>query len=122
MPIFIFPTTGEPFCGATCNSIGRKDGTCVKKVSSSTSVSFETLFEDIMHVTLEVSNEMYSILHTHKESGESDCQCGGHLSPKQFALCAAESTCRLDKGDDDDADYDDVGDGDVSRDKGECST
>ena len=40
--------------------------------------------------------EMYNILHKHKESGETDCQCGGHLSPKEFALCAAESTCRLD--------------------------
>merc|ERR1712127_89339 len=30
------------------------------------------------------------------DTGEVDCQCSEYLSPTEFALCAAESTCRLD--------------------------
>jgi len=53
---------GANFCEATCNSIGRANGTCSTDAA-----------------------------------GGKDCSCSDQiLSPREFALCAAESTCRLD--------------------------
>ena len=52
---------GLSFCQATCNAIGRNNGTCTEA------------------------------------GGDRDCQCSDtFLSPTEFALCGAESTCRLD--------------------------
>merc|ERR1712184_191176 len=93
-------TLGEWACTASCVTLGQTSGLCTDEgecqcSEKSISVSnLRALLPSRCHLGTSFCTATCNSIG--QESGEKDCQCGGYLSPTEFALCAAESTCRLD--------------------------
>merc|ERR1712223_1712131 len=99
---------GEFACTASCDTLGQTSGLCTDEGEcqcSERSISLDNLkalLPSRCHLGASFCTATCNSIGRKdgncvtKESGETDCQCGGYLSPKEFALCAAESTCRLD--------------------------
>merc|ERR1712004_235613 len=101
-------TLGEWACTASCVTLGQTSGLCTDEGEcqcSERSISLNNLralLPSRCHLGASFCAATCNSIGqkngtcVEKDSGETDCQCGGYLSPTEFALCAAESTCRLD--------------------------
>merc|ERR1711970_1657456 len=101
-------TLGEWACTASCVTLGQTSGLCTDEGEcqcSERSISLNNLralLPSRCHLGVSFCAATCNSIGqkngtcVEKDSGETDCQCGGYLSPTEFALCAAESTCRLD--------------------------
>merc|ERR1712107_715415 len=104
-------TLGEWACTASCVTLGQTSGLCTDEGEcqcSERSISLNNLLALLpsrCHLGASFCAATCNSIGqkngtcVEKDSGETDCQCGGYLSPTEFALCAAESTCRLDSRD-----------------------
>merc|ERR1712154_564729 len=82
-------TLGEWACSASCVTLGQTSGICDSERECNLGEKF---CEGTCQATGRVGGKC-----TVDEDGAKDCQCNEtFLSASQFALCAAESTCRLD--------------------------
>merc|ERR1712024_104379 len=102
-------TLGEWACSASCVTLGQTSGICDAEgecICSEKSISLSNLRallpsrcnlgEKFCRGTCQATGRVDGKC-TVDEDGAKDCQCNEtFLSASQFALCAAESTCRLD--------------------------
>merc|ERR1712050_15391 len=100
---------GEWACTASCVTLGQTSGICDSEGDcncSEKSISLKNfkkllpsrcnLGQSFCEVTCNSIGRKNGTCGT-TDSGGSDCQCSEeYLSPSEFALCGAESTCRLD--------------------------
>jgi len=102
-------TLGQWACSASCVTLGQTSGICDAEgecICSERTISLSNLrallpsrcsisekfCEGTCHATGRAGGKCVV-----DEDGANDCQCSDtFLSASQFALCAAESTCRLD--------------------------
>eukprot|EP00090_Calanus_glacialis_P035398 TRINITY_DN60439_c0_g1_i1.p1 TRINITY_DN60439_c0_g1~~TRINITY_DN60439_c0_g1_i1.p1 ORF type:complete len:159 (+),score=40.12 TRINITY_DN60439_c0_g1_i1:91-567(+) len=98
---------GELACSASCVTLGQTSGICDAEgdcICSEKSISlnnFRNLLPSRCNLGLPFCEATCNALGresgTCAATGATDCQCSENfISPKAFALCAAESTCRLD--------------------------
>jgi len=96
---------GDTGCSAGCVVLGQTSGTCDDDGEcwcSERSIDFNALLPSRCHLGRAFCEGTCNAIG--RRTGECrtvnnslDCQCSDEkLTPKQFALCAAESTCRLD--------------------------
>merc|ERR1712112_50207 len=103
-------TLGEWACTSSCVVLGQTSGICDEGGEcncSEKSISLDNLKallpsrcnlgEGFCSTTCNsIGRKNGTCVTLNKNTGEVDCQCDGFLSPKEFALCGATSTCRLD--------------------------
>merc|ERR1711915_603945 len=87
-------TLGQWACSASCVTLGQTSGICDADgecICSERSISLSNL-RALLPSRCSISEKCVV-----DEDGANDCQCSDtFLTGSQFALCAAESTCRLD--------------------------
>eukprot|EP00090_Calanus_glacialis_P012028 TRINITY_DN2046_c0_g1_i1.p1 TRINITY_DN2046_c0_g1~~TRINITY_DN2046_c0_g1_i1.p1 ORF type:complete len:162 (-),score=44.14 TRINITY_DN2046_c0_g1_i1:93-578(-) len=102
-------TLGNWACTASCVTLGQTSGICDAEgdcICSEKSISLKNfkkllpsrcnLGQSFCEVTCNSIGRKNGTCGT-TDSGGSDCECSeDYLSPSDFALCGAESTCRLD--------------------------
>merc|ERR1712062_903319 len=99
-------TLGEWACSASCVTLGQTSGICDSEsdcICSEKSISLSNLRKLLPSRCNLGEGFCSATCNTIGRSGgkcledANDCECSDtYLSPTQFALCAAESTCRLD--------------------------
>merc|ERR1712168_276427 len=100
-------TLGEWACSASCVTLGQTSGICDAEgdcICSEKSISLanlRSLLPSRCHLGLPfcvaTCNALGRVTGTCAKDGATNCECSAeYISPTEFALCAAESTCRLD--------------------------
>jgi len=98
---------GELACSASCVTLGQTSGICDAEgdcICSEKSISLDnlrSLLPSRCHLGLPfcvaTCNALGRMTGTCAKDGATNCECSDeYISPTEFALCAAESTCRLD--------------------------